>query len=164
MTKLKHIFLDDDLVAFLESGVPVQVGTRDVDNKTTYSRSWGCMVNDDRLSVTLFLYRSYCTQALQNIRENGVFAAVFINVLNYETYQLKGSHAKILDDLTPYRQLLSEYNESQAELIKAIGLPQIAVANMAGQSIEDYVAVYCPVTDCFKQTPGPGAGDRREVK
>ncbi len=154
------IILNDHLVQFLESGIPIQIGTRDSFNKTAFTRSWGCKVNDDCQSVILFLYRSYMPQALKNIRDNGIYAAFFINVFTYETYQLKGTHAKILNDLAPYRSVLEAFYEAQYSMIENLGLPRTAANSMAGSSIEDYVPVYCPVEECFKQTPGPGAGDR----
>ena len=155
-----QIILDDHLVQFLESGIPIQLGTRDAFNKTAYTRSWGCKVNDDHQSVMLFLYRSYMPQALQNIRDNGAYAAFFVNVFTYETYQLKGTHARVLDDLAPYVSVLESFNEAQYKMVEKLGLPRITADSMAGKSIEDYVPVYCPVKECFKQTPGPGAGDR----
>lgn len=117
------ITLNDHLVQFLESGIPIQLGTRDSFNKTAFTRSWGCKVNDDRQSVILFLYRSYMHQALQNIRDNGTYAAFFVNVFTYETYQLKGSHAKILDDLAPYRSVLESFYEAQYTMVEKSSLP-----------------------------------------
>lgn len=152
--------LDGNLVEFLQSGVPIQVATRNGFNRPAYSRSWGCRVSDDRQAVVLFLYRNYCQQALQNIRDNGVYAAAFINVLNYESYQLKGSGARVLEDLGPYRQILDHYHRAQQTLVGNLGLPPQAVGRMADRGLEEYVPVLCPVQACFRLTPGPGAGDR----
>lgn len=158
MSTTALLTLDDYLSQFLQSGVPIQVATRNEANMPAYSRSWGCQVCDDRQSVVLFLYRNYCQQALQNIRDNGVYAAVFVNALSYETYQLKGTQASLLEDLTPYQPVLSRYQQAQEALMKALGLPVEAATNMAGDSLQDYVPVLCPVGACFRQTPGPGAG------
>ncbi|MGD8569008.1 MAG: hypothetical protein PVJ39_13050 [Gammaproteobacteria bacterium] len=155
--------LNDHIVQHLESGLPIQVGTRNAFNKPAYTRSWGCKVNADHHSIILFLYRSYCEQALQNIQENGVYAAAFVNVFNYETYQLKGTQAKILDDLTPYKDLLERYYQAQADMVTRLGLSPDTVDSMSGKSVDDYVPVYCPVEDCYSQTPGPGAGARVEL-
>jgi len=152
--------LDERIAQHLVSGGPIQVGTRDSTNRTSYTRSWGCKINDDRQSMILFLYRSYCPQALQNIRDNGNYAAAFINVFSYETYQIKGSRARILGDLAPYTNILEAYYRSQCEMVTSMGLPQLAADSMAGKSREDYIPVYCPIDECFCQTPGPGAGDR----
>lgn len=160
MSRPSTFTLDDRLVQFLQAGHPIQVGTRNAFNKTAYTRSWGCKVNEDRQSVILFPYGSYCLEALENISDNGVFAAVFIDVFSYETYQLKGTQAKILNDMGPYEAILEAYSEAQADMVSGIGLPPVAVDHMAGLANKHYVPVYCPIEDCFKQTPGPGAGDR----
>ncbi len=154
--------MDDALTAFLEAGHPIQVCTRDNNNRTAFTRSWGCKVLEERHSIMLFLPRNINSPALQNIHDNGIFAVIMINVYTYETFQLKGRRARVLEDITPWLPVMEKFRQSQFELMDWLGLPSQGVDNMLGSDAGDYVPVHCPVEACFDQTPGANAGKQIE--
>ena len=154
--------LSEHLKSFFENPAnAIQVGTRSQNNKPAWTRAVRCQVNDDRQSVILFVYRQYCRDAIANIRANGDYAATFIDIASYENYQIKGRGATILADLTPWLPLLEHFHScDRYRIIDLIQLPHSTSDEICGKDPEDYYALHCPISDLYKQTPGPDAGCR----
>ena len=64
------------IVDLLQTGVSVNVGTRDADLMPECTRGWGIWVEKDGTAVTLLLTESASAQTLLNLRANGLIASV----------------------------------------------------------------------------------------
>ena len=144
------------IVDLLQTGVSVNVGTRDADLMPECTRGWGIWVEVDRTAVTLLLTESASAQTLANLRNNGLIALTCSRPTDHVTCQLKGTVTQI----RPATQ--QDYKRQQAwrrafldELI-AVGVPAEQTDAIIMQPA---IAIEMQVTGVFAQTPGPGAGE-----
>ncbi|HSN21213.1 MAG TPA: hypothetical protein VLS49_11080 [Usitatibacter sp.] len=151
-------FIDDELAAFLESGVSIHAASRDAACVAQLSRGIGCRVDADRRRVTVFLLASQSGAILADFRANGAIAAVFSLPTTHRTVQLKGTDAVLADVEEADLVRIARYREAWVEQLAALGfarpLPRTIVSGARG----DIVAVTFTVCAAFVQTPGPSAG------
>jgi hypothetical protein len=150
----------EELVPFLESGVSVQVGTRDAQLFPDGLRAYGLRVEPDRRQVTVFLPDSTARQALANLRDNGRIALCLSRIADHRTIQLKG---RALDVRAADGRDLEVIRAYRARLTEA--LAQIGMPTRLGLRLSHWPAhaVRFEVESLFDATPGPGAGERLRV-
>ena len=96
-TSRRPIFINDEMKAFLESGVSVVVDTRDIELVPEIVRTWGPVVSEDRQSVSLCVPQATSAQTLDNLETVGRISVVFTFPTNLRSIQLKGKWIE-----TPY--------------------------------------------------------------
>jgi len=145
------------MVALLQTGVSVVVGTRDAALMPECTRAWGIRVADDRRRVTIFLTETVSRTTLANLRENGHVAVSCTRPTDHVACQLKGRvHAIRPAGAEERAHSRAWHRDFMGELL-AIGVPP---ALCEAWITEPAVAVEIDVTDVFLQTPGPGTGGK----
>lgn len=163
MTAVKKSFVpDEDLIAFVEAGVPIIVGTCDADNRPSVTRGWAARVIDGGRSVVIFLSDAQSGPCIADLRGGGRIAVTFSRASDYRTFQLKGTCTSIeaLDDLDPGDQedlrYVQHYWEDLVVNLTGIGVPEALSRSMWADGL---TRVTFTIERCFRQTPGPNAGE-----
>jgi hypothetical protein len=112
--------------------------------------------------MTLFVMDDPMDRAVANIRENGSLALVVARPISYETYQLKGTDGKITEVTEADRALLADYRTRLIEEMGRVGLAAEIANELLPTQTRRLVGVIFSPTEVYRQTPGPGAGERRE--
>jgi hypothetical protein len=150
--------IDEELAAFLQSGISMHAGSVGPGNVPQLARAAGCRVTPDGRSVTVFLVESQARELLAQLRANGAIAVTFTRPKSHRTVQLKGSDARIV----PVRPQDAADIDRQVAIfdaeLSAIGFPQRFGWTLAGGSPLGLAAVAFTPTSAFVQTPGPSAG------
>ena len=150
--------IDEELAAFLQSGIAMHAASVGPGNVAQLARAAGCRVAPDRRSVTIYLVESQGRELLEQLRADGAIAVVFTKPKSHRTVQLKGVDARVVaalaEDLADVDRQVSAFD---AELA-SIGFPRRFGWILAGGSPAGLAAVAFTPTSAFLQTPGPSAG------
>jgi hypothetical protein len=149
--------IPQSIVALLETGVSVMVGTRDASLMPECTRAWGIRVGAKRGTVTIFLSKTIAGKTIENLRENGKIAITCTRPTDHITCQLKGEVRNIKPVTRADRDVSRKWHSEFMAELKAIGVPP---ALSEAWITEPALAVEISVTDVFDQTPGPGAGGK----
>src|SRR5437763_10498314 len=82
--------IPNKLKVFLESGISVVVGTRDLGLVPEIVRAWGPRVSEDRQSVSVCVPLATSGKTLDNLESNRRISASFTLPTNLQSVQLKG--------------------------------------------------------------------------
>jgi hypothetical protein len=152
--------LDSDHIAFMQSGVVIDVAGRDGRNVPTVARAVGCRVSADAQRATLFMPRAPAARLLASVAENGAIAAVFCLASTLRTMQVKGSDATAVpvsdDDVASVRAAVAAF---VADVV-SLGFSEAQGLADASYNPADLAGVAFTVAAAFVQTPGPAAGAR----
>jgi hypothetical protein len=149
--------ISEELAEFVQSGVSIQIGTRDARLTPDCIRLVGARVEPGREEVTVFVPHATGATSIANLRENGRIAVCFSRPADHRSIQLKG-RVVALDDAVPAdRATVDRYRAGLVEVLAVLGLPPRTLLRMSHWPC---VAARFHVESVFVQTPGPGAGDR----
>lgn len=156
--------LDTELTDFVQTGVAIVAATRDAANVPALTRGGGCRVSVDGCQITIYVATIQAGRCLDNVRATGAIAAVFTGVADYVSYQLKGRDARVTpiyeedhDRIRAYRKAVFE------QFLAVLGVPEAVAAGVLPKSPEDFAGLTFTPTEIFRQTPGPGAGNRYDT-
>jgi hypothetical protein len=152
--------LSPDLVAMMERGVSVIVGSRDAALRPSIMRALGSSVEDGGRKVTVFVSRRQSRQLVQDIAATGHVAAVFSEPSTHRTVQLKARRAVLRNATAADEPLLERYLVSMEHEIQQVGFGPHLTRAMLAHQLEDLVAISFEPEVAFDQTPGPKAGTR----
>ena len=149
--------LTPDLVAFVQSGVSIFLGSTNQRGWPIVGSGIGCRVlKGNRLR--LLCRRTGNRALLDRLAEGGPLAATFSAARDHRSVQVKTRSAKILpahsDDMP---EMDRQTSVLRAELIE-LGLPQGVANDFVAFDPDDLMAVEFLAEHLFSQTPGPGAG------
>lgn len=147
--------IPDSVVALLQTGISVMIGTRDASLMPECTRAWGIHIAGDRRTVTIFLSKAIAGKTIQNLRENGKLAVTCTRPTDHITCQLKGQVRSMKPVTSVDRETSKRWHREFMAELTAIGVPSTLCEAWIA---EPTVAVKMTVTDVFDQTPGPGAG------
>jgi hypothetical protein len=154
--------IDSALAAFMQSGVAMVIASRDANNVPAIVRGGGCRVAPDGERVTIFIAPEQAGRFLDDIRATGCIAAVMVETIStYECYQIKGILARIVALATEDHARIRSYRQAFFKNLTNIGLPPTLSAGMLPEPPDAFIGVEFTPTEIFRQTPGPGAGERR---
>jgi len=150
--------IDEELAAFLQSGIAMHAASVGPGNVSHLARAAGCRIAPDRRTVVLYLAQSQGSEVLEQIRANGAIAVVFTKPTSHRTVQLKATDARVVapraEDLADIDRQVGAFD---AEL-SSIGFPKRFGWVLAGGSPSGLAAIAFTPTGAFLQTPGPSAG------
>lgn len=155
------ILIDDELKAFIESGVSVVVGTRDDALVPEIVRAWGPQVSGDRRSISVCVPDATSVQTRTNLSGNGQIAVAFSLPSNYQTVQLKGRYAGATEPSVDDLLIVDRHREAFARVNEVIGIPRLRIEAFWNRELVGsplLVTIHVLVQQIFNQTPGPGAG------
>ncbi len=147
------------MVEFLRGPNAMLLGTRDRLNVPAITRPIACWVLPDRERLIAFLADA---RAVTHIQETRVLALVAVRPTTYEGYQIKSADAEIRAVDEPARTELVENRARLLEEMMRVGLTW-ETADQLVPKVDSAVtaAVFSPLA-IYNQTPGQGAGERRE--
>ncbi len=151
--------IPEHVVQFLEGPSFLHLGTRAADLRPAHTVAVGAMVHDDRRTVTVFVPTARAARALEHLRHNGR-VALGAGQMSHEAYQVKGTYlsSRPADDADVARQ-----EAVRLRLLESVrqGYPEELARPMAlGFAYRPGTAITFRVEEVFRQTPGPGAGER----
>jgi len=147
--------ISEELTAFVESGVSIQVGTRDHRLFPECVRAYGARVERGRREVTVFLPDATAASTLANLADNGRIAVCFSRIEDHRSIQLKGKVVAVAPATPDDRPIVDRYRGEFVKNIAVIGLPPRISLRLNAWPCR---AVRFRVESLFVQTPGPGAG------
>lgn len=147
--------LDDDLTAFLQQGVAINIGTRNSRLEPAACYVGAALVDDDRRHVTVFVPTVGADRVLADLEANGQAALVFARPEDDRACQVKGTFVSARAATDDEAALVDGQYRGFLRQLEIIGMP--------GESSRSWivwpaVAVRLRVTAVFDQTPGPKAG------
>ncbi len=148
--------ISPELQSFLESGISVLVGTRDLDLVPECVRGVGARVEPGGAEVTVFVPVATGGLTVANAQASGRIAVCFSRPQDHRTIQLKGKVAAITDADLNDRAQIDRYREGFAEELGWLGVPPSIVLRFAHWPCH---AIRFACDAVFVQTPGPGAGE-----
>ncbi len=149
--------LPPDIVAFVESGPSVLVGTRDQDLVPDAVRAVGLRVWPGSSQITVYLAAATSARAAANARSNRRMAVTVSHPPTHRTYQIKGVVLDVRDASADDRAVIEKYVDDFVDVLASVGLPRHITRSMNRWPA---FAVDLDIGEVFAQTPGPGAGSR----
>lgn len=149
--------IPDELAAFLESGLPITMATRDAELQPDGAWVWAAQVHGDRRRLTVYLHPDAAAAMRRNLEQHPGIALVFDRPLDHRACQVKGRLLAARDARPAERTVVEAQIEGVRRALEAINLPRAATV---GWTPWPCAAFELEVTDLFEQTPGPGTGGR----
>lgn len=150
-------FFSDELAAFLESGLSIVVGVRDLSLRPDGAAALAARVHDDRAHLTLFLYEENAERIRSILDECPQIAVTLDLPTTHRACQVKGvvveMRAATESDRPEVLRQLDCFNRDLEEL----GYPR---AMFAQWKVWPCTAIVVRAHELFEQTPGPGTGER----
>ena len=155
--------ISDEMKAFVESGVSVVVGTRDMGLAPEIVRAWGPIVSKDRRNISVCVARASALRTLDNLSMIGRIAVAFTLPSTLQSVQMKGMWMDTTDVRAADMAAVERHREAFAALNQSIGIPRVATEAFWKRELE-----LSPIMmrlrffpeQIFNQTPGPEAGSR----
>ncbi|MCB9898119.1 MAG: pyridoxamine 5'-phosphate oxidase family protein [Planctomycetes bacterium] len=148
--------LSAELVDFVQSGVSVQIGTRDASLVPEAVRGVGARVEPDRGHVVVFVPAATGTRTLANLEDNGRIAICFSRIADNRTIQLKGRARSVAAARDEDRAVVDRYRGELAQNLAFVGMPPRLSYRISSWPCH---AVRVEIETIWVQTPGPGAGE-----
>lgn len=144
-----------DGAVFLESGISLLVGTRGPDNRPTALRATGIRVHADRRGVDVFLPARAAARTVADLEACSRVAVTASRIIDYRTFQLKGTARAVRDGREDERDVTTGYIEKFAASVEEVGMPRIVTRHVLAWPAK---VIEIAVEEIFDQTPGPNAG------
>lgn len=158
-----HYVIDQVLIDFLESDMAILVAACDAASKPTISRGYGMRVAADRARVTVFVTRQQSAAVIREAERTGRIAVNATRISDYESYQLKGNQAQLVEPGGQDRQHTDRYIKGLRPEMAKVGITPAQVDNiLRSYDFEPLVGIAFTVQEVYCQTPGPGAGKPRK--
>lgn len=146
-----------EIVSLLESGNSIHTAARGRKLEPSGVRVAAVVVDPDHLHITAYVPVADAKRFLADVRAYKQVAFSFVRPTDDHACQLKGVFVVSRRAAPKERALIERKIEDQLRELGAIGIQAEALQSW---KMWPCVAVKVRVTDCFNQTPGPGAGAR----
>ena len=150
--------LDQEAVAFIQSGVAVGVASRDDDLKPEFARGWGPEVSTDGRSLRLCVTAPEGSPMRANLERNGALAVGFSPPTIARALQVKGVATRVDEPEAADLERAERHVRSFVAETEQIGASAELSRRMFVRT--GLVAVQFSIDEVFDQTPGPTAGRR----
>jgi hypothetical protein len=147
--------IDEQLKAFVESGVVPVVCTANPAGRPHVAPAWAPRVLEDGRTVDLFLDSERAARTLANLKSTKRIALTIGDPITYRSVQLKGVYLSQGEPEEDDREWVQQQREATAAALALIGDPPAVISNLW---MEEVVRVTFEVEGGFDQTPGPNAG------
>jgi len=153
----RSAMIPEEIVALLESGNSIHAAARDRKLTPAGARVAAVVVDPDRLHLTGYIPTADAKALLAGARANKRLSFSFVRPTDDHACQIKGTLVGVRRAAPKERALVERKLGDQLRELEMIGIQAEA---LQGWKMWPCVAVRIRVTDCFNQTPGPGAGAR----
>jgi hypothetical protein len=147
--------IDEELAAFLQEGIAIQLGTRNERLEPNGVRVVALTVEGDGRHVVAYVPQSAAVQVLPDLEANGQAALVFARPPDERACQVKGTFTGARAATDGDRPVVLGQWERWRDRLGSIGYPRATSENWV---VWPCVAVRIRVQAIFDQTPGPNAG------
>ena len=151
--------IPDRVVELLHGPAFMQLGTRDAHLRPAHTVVTGAVVHPDRETVTFFLPEGRSARILGDLQDNGR-VALGIAFVSHEAYQLKGTYLSSRPTGDEDLALQDAYGAKLLAAVRQVYPEEIARPLVLGFAYRPGVAITFRVEEIFRQTPGPGAGEK----
>lgn len=151
--------LDQEMSAFLNSGVSITVASCSPDLIPSVARAKGCHARAGTATLRIFLSTSQAEDLLRDVQSTRKISVTFSVPDTHRTVQFKGCDAHITPLQPEEARIIAAYIDIFHGRIATFGFSADFTRAFLG-SPADEVAVEFSVTDAFLQTPGANAGSR----
>ena len=160
-----HYVIDQVLADFLESDMAILVAACDAAHKPTISRGYGMRVSEDHARVTVFVTRQQSAAVLRDVEQTGRISVNATRITDYESYQLKGNNAQIIEPDRQDKQHVDQYIKGLGSEMAKVGITPPQIENiLKSHGYQPLVGIRFTLQEVYNQTPGPGAGKAREPR
>ena len=147
--------IDNELAAFLEEGIAIQIGTRNGRLEPNGARVVAVRVEGNGTQIVAFVPERAAPQVLPDLKENGQAALVFARPPDERSCQVKGVFEGMGAAGAADEPFVRGQWDRWLQRLTTIGLP---LSTLEGWDVWPCVAIRIRVTALFNQTPGPNAG------
>jgi hypothetical protein len=145
--------------AFMQSGVALDVATRDDANQPHLTVGWGCRVSLERRRVSVLVGRRQSEPFLAALAASRAIAVTFGRPRDHCSIQVKGFDAAIEPLIAGDRELMLAYRAALAADMALIGFGEEVTHGYLACDPPDATAVSFTPVLVYEQTPGPTAGE-----
>jgi len=147
--------LDRTLTEFLEQGLAIHIGTRNVRMEPNGCRVTAVRVENQGREVVAYVPAAATPGVLEDLRENGQAALSFARPMDDRAVQVKGVLIDVRDAEPDEQVFVMSQWEGFLRQLDIVGIPGRATATW---KVWPCKAVRIRVTAMFSSTPGPDAG------
>ena len=147
--------IDQELAAFLQEGIAIQLGTRNERLEPNGVRVVALSVEGDGHHVVAYVPQAAAGLVLPDLESNGQAALVFARPPDERACQVKGTFTGARAATDADRPMVLGQWERWRDRLGSIGYPRATSENWI---VWPCVAVRIRVQAIFDQTPGPNAG------
>jgi hypothetical protein len=148
--------IQGDLAAFLQEGVGIYIGTRNLALEPNGARAIAARVAADGV-VTIYLADVAAARLLPDLESNGLAAVTFGRPVDERAIQVKGTFVSARAAREDERGLLDQQWENLTRSLQTIG---VAPEARSAWPKWPATAITLKPTAVFEQTPGPAAGNQ----
>src|SRR5215831_15643516 len=120
----RAVVISDTMKDFLESGVSVVVGTRDMGLVPEIVRGWGPILSKDRQSISLCVAKAVAARTLDNLSTIGQISVAFTLPTNLQSVQVKGTWIESTEPDTADMTAVEQHREAFTSLNERVGIPR----------------------------------------
>jgi hypothetical protein len=147
--------IDRALAGFLEEGLSIHIGARDVRLQPSGARAAAVTVEPDGSHILVYVPDLGASRILPDLEATGQAAVSFGRPTDDRASQVKGIVTSIRQAAPDERAIIAAQWEGFLERLESIGIPRDITL---GWATWPAVVVRLRVTAVFEQTPGPLAG------
>lgn len=147
----------ENLLRILDHASVVLLATRDAQLHPHSGRGFRASRGTQRDHLVVWAVPSQSVQVIDDLRDNGAVAVLISVPMTHETFQLKGRMVSIEDAPASDEPMV----RARLEMLCQDG-ERMGVSRRMVERLEIWPAqlITIAVEQIFRQTPGPGAGDR----
>lgn len=151
--------LDEASVALIESSHAAKlIAVASQSRRATLVHAYACRVDPDRRRVTVTLDRSQAAPLLEPLAAGNRVALVACHIETFQSLQLKGDDARLVDATDAERQAAVAHGEEFARFGATLGHGEAMMKAHMSCRAGEVVSLVFTVRQAFVQTPGPSAG------
>lgn len=139
-------------------GAAVCVAGRNADKVPSMARALGCLLSEDRQSLTVFLSPHTSAELLTDLRDNGAIAVAIVRPSTHQALQLKGRVSRIEPATALMHEHIAACSDGFAAELCSAGYTEAFARALMPRTVDDCVAASFTLAAAFVQTPGRNAG------
>jgi hypothetical protein len=161
-SRISTMVVSSKWAAFIQSGVSIVIGSRDLENMPCVTRGLGCRIAADGSRVTILVAKSQSRPVLDAMRASRAICVVFSLPSTHTTIQLKGKDAAPSRVLAGDPLIVDRHSDAFAADAATLGYSKLGIRTLLWCDPADLVAITFTPQSAFLQTPGPQAGEPLE--
>lgn len=147
-----------DLLPWLHCDLLISVACCDYSGAPLLSRALAIRSSNDGEEVTVYVHGGAARILLGQLHQGVIISVVCEEPCTHRSLQLKGALRELRRLTDPDRQWCRDYRQSFIDSIGRFGFPADQAAVFIPEADTDAMALVCPASEVYIQTPGQLAG------